>query len=75
MHGEKIKQAIDDERCNPKAEWQKLGSPDHLTRSQVEEIKSKTRLTGEEMPFITENGSTFVSLKLRTNDVVLLTFE
>jgi len=70
-----IKQAIDDERCNPKAEWQKLGSPDHLTRSQVEEIKSKTRLTGEEMPFITENGSTFVSLKLRTNDVVLLTFE
>ena len=35
------KQVIDDEHCNPKAEWQKLGSPDHLTAVKSRKSKEK----------------------------------
>ena len=36
-------QIIDNNHCNPKSEWETLGSPDILTKSQVEEIKAKTQ--------------------------------
>ncbi len=66
-------QRIDDTHCNPKAEWIKLGSPDHLTRAQVEQIKEKTRLQAEPLPFTTDRGVTKLSVRLHTNDVVLIT--
>ena len=66
-------QRIDDAHCNPKAEWVKLGSPDNLTLEQVEGIKEKTRLRAEPIPFTAENGATKLSVRLRTNDVVLIT--
>ena len=66
-------QRIDDTHCNPKAEWVKLGSPDNLTSTQVEDIKEKTRLNQEPLPFSTENGVTKLSLQLYTNDVALIT--
>ena len=37
------KQVIDDCHCNPKLLWQQLGSPNLLTREQVEEIKDKCK--------------------------------
>ncbi len=66
-------QRIDDTHCNPKAEWVKLGSPDNLTLAQVEEIKEKTRLCAEPLPFTLDNGTTKISVQLHTNDVVLIT--
>lgn len=66
-------QRIDDTHCNPKAEWIRLGSPDNLTPSQVEEIRDKSRLKSEALPFTVENGCTKLSVTLQTNDVVLIT--
>ena len=66
---------IDDTHCNPKAEWQKLGSPDILTREQTAKIKQKTALRSEDAAFTVEDNTTWVQLSLMTNDVVLLTFE
>jgi len=66
-------QRIDDTHCNPKAEWVKLGSPENLTPAQVEDIKEKTHLRPEPLPFTAENGVTRLSLRLHTNDVALIT--
>ena len=68
-------QRIDDTHCNPKAEWQKLGSPDLLTREEVAAIKQRTRLCAEEVPFSSDGGKSIVQAALSANDVVLFTFE
>ncbi len=68
-------QIIDNNRCNPKAEWEALGSPDILTKSQVAEIKAKTALKAEKIPFSASGGSTTVKLTVETNDVILLSLE
>ena len=70
-----LAERIDDAHCNPKAEWQKLGSPDLLTREEVAAIKQRTRLCAEEVSFSSDGGKTSVQLTLSTNDVVLFTFE
>ena len=69
------KQVIDDNHCNPKAEWLKLGKPDLLTPAQVKMIKGSTRLVSEPQAFTAENGNTTIRLSVQTNDVVLLTLE
>ena len=69
------KQVIDDNHCNPKAEWLKLGKPDLLTPAQVKMIKESTRLVSESQAFTAENGNTTIRLSVQTNDVVLLTLE
>ena len=66
-------QRIDDEHCNPKRLWREMGSPDTLTRAEAREIREKTRLTEEPLPFETEGGKTELSLSLSTNDVYLIT--
>lgn len=66
---------IDDTHCNPKAEWIALGKPDNLTKTQVSDIKTKTALCKESYPFTIENGKTHLSVRLSTNDVVLLTIK
>ncbi|MBR0353993.1 MAG: hypothetical protein IJK35_01340 [Oscillospiraceae bacterium] len=66
-------QRIDDEHCNPKKLWQALGEPDNLTREQVAEIREKTRLRTEPLPFTAAEGKTRLSLTLSTNDVALIT--
>ena len=68
-------QRIDDTHCNPKAEWEKCGTPDLLTREQVSYIKERTSIKSEEMPFTVAEGKTIVSLSISTNDVVLITLE
>lgn len=68
-------QRIDDTHCNPKAEWQKFGSPDLLTREEVAAIKQRTRLCAEEVPFSSDGGKSIVQAALSANDVVLFTFE
>ena len=66
-------QKIDDDNCNPKRIWNEMGAPDNLTKSQVAEIKEKSRLREEKMPYAVSNGKTGVKLSLCTNDVVLIT--
>ena len=66
-------QRIDDTHCNPKRLWQELGSPDNLTSAQVEEIKEKSRLREEPLPFTASDGNTEIPVSLSTNDVLLIT--
>ena len=68
-----VVQRIDDEHCNPKKEWERLGEPDNLTPSQVTRIKEKTRLCEEPLPFTVEDGNTKLRVSLSTNDVLLIT--
>lgn len=76
MEAQSVKMAvIDDENCNPKGEWEKLGKPDILTPVQVAEIKNKTVLKWNKAPFKAEGGQTVIELTLRTNDVFMLTLE
>src|SRR5699024_10046243 len=70
-----LAERIDDTHCNPKAEWQKLGSPDLLTRDEVAAIKQRSRLCAEEVPFSSDGGRSIVQAVLSANDVVLFTFE
>ena len=70
-----LAERIDDTHCNPKAEWQKLSSPDLLTREEVAAIRKHTRLCAEEVSFSSDGGAANVHLTLSTNDVVLFTFE
>ena len=71
----KIKKAfeyrIDDNHCNPKKEWQKLGSPKNLTKKQISDIKEKTALKAEKTIF-TDNK---ISSSIHTNDIVLYEIE
>lgn len=64
-------QKIDDCECNPKAEWKKLGSPDLMTREQVETIKEKTRLAVKPYPFTVTDGQTVIQADIQTNDVII----
>ena len=66
-------QRIDDTHCNPKRLWEELGSPDNLTRSQVADIKERSALREEALPFVAKDGKTTLGVTLRTNDVLLIT--
>ena len=66
-------QRIDDEHCNPKKLWAEMGSPDNLTLSQVEEIKEKSRMIEEKLPFVNRDGKMQLQFSLNTNDVYLIT--
>lgn len=68
-----VMERIDDTHCNPKQEWINLGSPDNLTREQVEEIKEKTALKAEPMDFESNENETKILVHMKTNEVVLIT--
>lgn len=68
-------QIIDDAHCNPKEEWEKLGSPDYLKLTEVEEIKEKTRLREESASFTCIGGGTTIRCSLSTNDAKLYTIK
>lgn len=67
--------AIDDNHCNPKGEWQKLGKPDLLSKAQVQNMKEKTRLACEKQPFTYIDGNTELKFVIKTNDVLLFELE
>lgn len=67
--------AIDDEHCNPKAEWIKLGRPSILTPAQVRDISERTALKCEDVPFTVSGAGTQIQFTMRTNDVVMFTIE
>ena len=66
-------EAIDDTHCNPKAEWEKLGSPDYLLKEQVQKICEDTRLLAENQAFTISGNSTIIKDTIKTNDIKLYT--
>lgn len=66
---------IDDTHCNPKGEWEEMGSPDVLTPKQCDVIRKSTRLEEEQAEYKCDGKTTVVRLDVCTNDVVLITME
>jgi len=70
---------IDDNHCNPKAAWTKMGEPDNLSKHQIAMIKEMEGLSQEKVAFVKEMVSedemkTKIKDSLRTNDIKLYTF-
>jgi len=65
-------QRIDDTHCNPLKVWEDMGSTLDLTPSEVEEIKQKSHLKEEPIPFAVEDGKLKLTTKLAQNDVSLI---
>ena len=66
---------IDDTHCNPKGEWEEMGSPDVLTPAQCDVIRKSTRLKEEQAEYKCDGKTTVVRLDVCTNDVALITME
>lgn len=64
-----ILERIDGEHCNPLAVWEAMGSPQVPTPSQLAEIKEKSALREEEIPFVYKNGILKTQVSLGVNDV------
>jgi beta-xylosidase len=64
---------IDDNHCNPQGEWKKLGSPQYLSKEQIETIKQKSALREEDIPYHYKNGVLMISADLDVNDIQLIT--
>ncbi len=63
---------IDEEHGNPLALWQAMGSPPYLKPAEVEDIKRRSAMEKEDLPFVCENGKTTVRGALHNNDVWLI---
>lgn len=74
VFGKVTVQTIDDNHCNPKKLWQKMGEPINLRPSQVDDIKEKSALREETADFEITDNCSFVKTTLRTNDIKLFTF-
>ncbi len=76
MAASKVEEAsIDDDHCNPKAEWVKLGKPSILTPAQAEDIARRTQLKSRSAAFKVSGGNTIIEFDMRSNDVVIFTIE
>lgn len=62
-------QRIDDNHCNPLKLWEKMGSPQVPTPTQLEELKARSALTEEELPIDYSDGVLTVTAKLGVNDI------
>lgn len=63
---------IDETHCNPYRVWREGGSREGLTPAQAEEIRQKSLMTTEELPYRYENGLLIVEAQLSVNDVWLV---
>ncbi len=66
---------IDEEHANPCRRWQKMGAPEYLTRSQVEQLKAASRLVKEPLGFSYENGTIRFDVDLPPHAIASITFE
>lgn len=62
---------IDNDHCNPLAEWKKIGCPMDLTKQQVELIKQRSRLTKDSPAYAYEDGRLSLTVRVYDNDVLL----
>jgi beta-xylosidase len=64
---------IDDDHCNPQAEWKKLGSPRYLSKEQIETIKQNSALREEDLAYTYKGGVLRLAIDLDVNDIQLIT--
>ena len=60
---------IDEDHCNPLKLWEELGSPEELSRAEVEDLKNRSAVQDEAWPFTWENGELIIRAELGVNDV------
>lgn len=66
---------IDEDHCNPYGLWLADGKPADMTPSEIENLKERSSLTPEKLPFSHENGVLRFSVPLRVNDACLVRVE
>ena len=68
-------QRIDEDHCNPLKLWEDMGSPRDLRRSEIEELKGKSKLVEEQVEYRFENGVLSYEAQLGVNDIYFLRIE
>lgn len=68
-------QRIDENHCNPLKLWEDMGSPRDLRRSEIEELKEKSKLVEEQVEYRFENGVLSYEAQLGVNDIYFLRIE
>ena len=60
---------IDEDHGNPLKLWEAMGSPEVLSRQEIEDLKRRSGVIAEEYPFDWENGLLTIKAALGVNDV------
>jgi xylan 1,4-beta-xylosidase len=66
---------IDEDHANPRKRWQEMGEPEYLSRSQVEQLESASRLVPEPIGFSFENRTVRFGVELPPHAVAAVTLE
>lgn len=64
---------VDREHGNPKAQWEEMGSPHHLTVDQVAQLRRASQVDAEELPVQQSNGEQLVEFNLPPWSVARIT--
>ena len=65
-------QRIDETHCNPLAMWEDMGSPMIPNTSEIDEIKKKTAMVEESLPYLYREGQVKISTEMNVNDIALI---
>ena len=65
-------QRIDENHCNPRKIWEKMGSPDDLTAKEVEFIKETSKMVAEEICYGYLDSILSVEVELGVNDLYFI---
>lgn len=65
-------QRIDEEHCNPRKVWEEMGSPNDLTKAEVQQICHASDMTDEDIEFTYENGVLDTEAALGINDIYFI---
>lgn len=60
---------IDAEHGNPLRLWEKMGSPEVLSRAEIDDLRDRSAVEPEAWPFAWENGVLTIRAELGVNDV------
>ncbi len=66
---------IDEEHGNPLKLWEEMGSPISLNRAEVEDLKARSAVVDEPLPYQSENGVLTLKAELGVNDVYFFTIQ
>lgn len=64
---------IDETHGNPRALWEKMGSPMHMNRQEIEKIDTACEVRDEPMDFDYKSGTLFLTSRLGVDDVQFIT--
>ena len=63
---------VDEEHGNPLRLWEEMGSPLSLSPAEIEDLKRRSAVTDEPLPFVWEDGCVTAELALGVNDVYMV---